>query len=211
MGYGREPTVSNGSAAMSLRLTLLAHAATAATRAAAFPADEPIEPRGAARAAALAGTFGRADVAWCAPALRARQTAEALGLAAIPEPALVDLDLGCWAGRSLADIAAADPGGLARWTADPASAPHGGESVADLVERVAAWLAGLQHHRGHAMAVTHAAIVRAAVIVALDAGPAAFWRIDVEPLGAARLQLHAGRLTLRALGPLPRGRAPCPP
>lgn len=196
---------------MSLRLTLLAHAATAATRAAAFPADEPVEPGGAARAAALAGTLGRADAAWCAPALRARQTAEALGLAATPEPALADLDVGCWTGRSLADVGAADPEGLARWTADPACAPHGGESVAGLVERVAAWLAGLHHHRGHAIAVTHAAVVRAAVVVALDAGPAAFWRIDVEPLSAARLRLHAGRLTLRALGPLPRGRAPGPP
>jgi hypothetical protein len=42
-----------------MRLVLVTHAATAATRTAAFPRDEPPEPAGLAAAAAAAGGVGR--------------------------------------------------------------------------------------------------------------------------------------------------------
>ncbi len=54
------------------------------------------------------------------------------------------------------------------------------------------------------MAVTHAAVVRAAVVVTLDAPPAAFWRIDIAPLTATVLRGGAGRWTLRGTA-LPLG------
>ncbi|MCB8876073.1 histidine phosphatase family protein [Acidisoma silvae] len=184
----------------SLRLTLIANAATAATRQAAFPLDEGLESQGLAKATALAVSLGRVDGAWTGPARRARQTAEALGLQAAVDPALADIDLGRWAGRSLAEIAAEDPQGLGLWTSDPDAAPHDGESVTRLLARVGSWLEAAQPSQGRIVAVTHAAVIRAAMIIILDANPRAFWRIDVEPLACARLQATAGRWTLRSLG-----------
>ena len=65
---------------MNVRLILISHASTSAVREVAFPADEPIDPQGQAKASALAGELRRVDAAWTSPALRATQTATALGL-----------------------------------------------------------------------------------------------------------------------------------
>ena len=79
---------------MSVMLTLISHASTRAVRDVAFPMDEPLDPQGRAQAAALAGEIRRVDAAWTSPALRARQTADALTLSATIEPALRDIDYG---------------------------------------------------------------------------------------------------------------------
>ena len=55
---------------------------------------------------------------------------------------------------------------------------------------------------GATLAVTHASVVRAAIVHALGADPYAFWRIDVAPLSLARLSGRDGRWNLVALGPL---------
>ena len=125
---------------MTTRLTLVCHAATPATRASAFPADEALDPRWLPRLASLAGSLGRVDQAWTSPALRARQTAEGLGLVATSESLLRDCDYGRWTGRSFNDVEAQEPELLAEWLRDPAAAPHGGESIIDLIRRVAVWL-----------------------------------------------------------------------
>lgn len=192
---------------MSRRLTLISHAATEATRTAAFPRDEPLEPQGLARAAALAGDIGRVDAAWTSPALRAVQTAEALGLDASVDPALADIDLGHWAGKSLADVEASDPVGLGRWMDDPGSAPHEGESIESLLRRVAGWLDTAAGGGGRIVAVTHAAVIRAAIIHAIHAGPASFWNIDVAPLCRVELRSDGERWVLRSLdNPSPKSR-----
>ena len=54
------------------RLLLVRHAPTAATRRAAFPADESLDDDGIARAATLAAAVADAHEAVCSPALRAR-------------------------------------------------------------------------------------------------------------------------------------------
>jgi broad specificity phosphatase PhoE len=82
---------------------------------------------------------------------------------------------------------------------DPMAAPHGGESVAQLVQRVEQWLDAIGQSSGRVVAVTHAAVIRAAAIVVLDANPRSFWRIDVAPLGFSTFQAHAGRWNIRAL------------
>ena len=112
---------------MLVRLTMICNGATAATRKGAFPADEPLEPRSLALAKAMRGTLRRADRVWTAPALRARQTAEALALEASVEPLLADQDHGRWAGRSFEEVQAEQPEGIAAWLTDPNAAPHGGE------------------------------------------------------------------------------------
>jgi broad specificity phosphatase PhoE len=180
---------------MSARLTLICHAATRATHTAAFPLDEPAELVSLAKVSRLAVT---PDRVLTSPALRARQTAEALGLDAEIDEALRDIDLGSWAGRTLGDIQAAEPEVVALWIADPEAAPHGGESVAGLLRRVAPWLEAQRASR--VVAVTHASVIRAAIVLAIDAGAAAFWRIDVAPLCRVELRGDGRRWTLRSIG-----------
>ncbi len=176
------------------RLALVRHAPTAAVRAAAFGGDEPVDPRGLLAASALAGSL-RGDP-FVSPALRARQTASALGLVdPVVEPALAEGSFGRWAGRTLADVNAADPSAVALWLASPDAAPHGGESLAAVVARVADWLAALPAS-GKTVAVTHGGVVKAAVVLALEAPLSAFWRVDVAPLSLTELARHDGRWTL---------------
>ena len=178
------------------RLTLIAHAETAATRRAAFAGDEALCPQG--WEAAQGSARPRADAAWRSPALAARDTAEALGLAAAAEPALRDLDAGRWAGLAFAAVAAGEPDAAGAFLGDPAFAGHGGESVEELLRRIAGWLDGLRGERGRLVAVTHAAVIRAAVLTVLGAPASAFWRMDVAPLEQVALSGDGRRWSLRA-------------
>lgn len=185
---------------MTPRLTLLCHASTDAVRRAAFPDDEPLDEHGARQAAAAADGLGAFDRSWTSPALRARQTAAALRLSAAADPALRDCDFGRWAGLRLVDLQAQQPDAVASWIGDPAAAHHGGESMLDVMHRVAAWLDERRQDAGHGIAVTHPAVIRAAVIHVIGAPPQAFWRIDVEPLSRTDLRRNGDRWTLRSTG-----------
>ncbi len=175
-----------------VRLTLLSHAMTEAMSVGRFPADEPVSDLGRRQLdSAVLDPFERA---YCAPELRTRQTSALLGLNAAPEPLLADLDCGRWRGQALD---ATDPAALASWLTDPQATPHGGESIVDLIGRVRVWLDNLAASPARVVAVTHPAVLRAAVLVALDSPATAFWRIDIEPLSRTVLHGRAGRWTLR--------------
>lgn len=193
------------------RLLLIRHAPTKATHAAAFPVDEPLTDGAAEDARALAGRLPRRRAAeLCSPALRCRQTADAVGLAAAAEdPALAECDFGGWAGRSLAEVAETDPAAARDWMTDPGAAPHGGESLSDFSARVAAWLDRQAGYDGTAVAVTHGGVVKAAVVHALGAPIEAFWRVDAGPLSITELHAHDGRWTVTCLNhrPSPPGEA----
>jgi broad specificity phosphatase PhoE len=98
------------------------------------------------------------------------------------EPLLRPWDLGDWAGLPLADLP-----DLRAWRADPGYDGHGGESLLSLIRRAEVLLAGWQGRTGRLAAMTHAAVVRAALLVVLRAPPAAFWDIDVAPGGLTEL------------------------
>ena len=182
------------------RLTMVCSGATAATRQASFPLEEPLEPRALALAKAVGRHLRRADRVWVSPALRAGQTAQALGLQAIEKPALADQDMGAWSGKALAEISERQPDGIAAWLSDPAAAPHGGESLAHVAIRVSALIDSLLTERGHTMAVTHPAIIRAAVLHVLGAPLDSFWRIDSEPLSVTEFRSDGRRWALRSSG-----------
>ena len=91
---------------MTVRLTLVAHAATVATREARLPDDEPLDTHGAEAATAAAGTLRRVTAAYRGPEERCRQTAAALSLDAAPAPALADWNAGTWRGRTLTELEA---------------------------------------------------------------------------------------------------------
>ena len=184
---------------MTLQITWIAHGATAATRRAAFPAMSRSRIRRGPRRRALAPALGRADHVLVAPERRARETAEALGQAGTTDGQLRDCDHGSWAGRSLAEIQAEAPEALAVWLSDPAANPHGGESIAELIRRVAAWCDSPERGEGRVLAITHPAVMRAALVHALGAGAAAYWRIDVAPLSRLILSRQGANWRLQAL------------
>ena len=191
---------SSRSLAVTARLILIAHASTAALRGSSFPADEPLDEHGKRSAAALAGRLPNADRRLTSPELRTRQTAEALGLNADVEPALRDCDYGSWSGRSFKEICAREPEAVAAWLRAPEAAPHGGESVLGLMQRVAGWMLREQACRHRSIVVTHATIVRAAIVQAIGAPPQSFWRIDIAPLSITRLSGDDTRWTLSSSG-----------
>ncbi|OFJ45569.1 phosphoglycerate mutase [Pseudomonas koreensis] len=171
----------------SSRLTLICHARTVAQKLARFPTDEPVEnlavPSDAFRAR-LAVT--RQLV--CAPELRTQQTAAWFGVDAQIDQALRDCDWGRWHGQSIKDLQANENQALQAWLADPEAAPHGGESVRQLTQRVAKWLDTIAAAPGHVVAVTHPFVMRAALMQVLQG--AAFHAIDVEPLAMIDLRFN---------------------
>ncbi|OBI86178.1 histidine phosphatase family protein [Mycobacterium asiaticum] len=183
-----------------LRLTLVSHAMTDAMAVGRFPVDEPLSELGrrqvdAVRVTRALGLRGEVHPV-AAPEHRTQQTAQLLGLKPATERRLADLDCGGWRGLSLDDLG---DGELEPWLTDPAAKPHGGESVLDLRDRVAGWLASLPAATAPrpTVAVTHPAVVRAAILLALDAPPASFWRIDVAPVSRTVLHFRGAAWTLR--------------
>src|ERR1700722_2411494 len=146
---------------MTPRITLVCHATTQALRAATFGGDDPLDDVGRAKSAGLAGILAGVDHCWSSPALRARETAAALGLDAVVDERLRDCDYGRWTGFQLKQVMFREPRKLVSWIRNPASAPHGGETIAQVLERVAAWIHERGREPGHTVAVTHAAVIRA--------------------------------------------------
>lgn len=180
------------------RLTMVCSGATEATRTASFPLDEPLEPQARLLAQAAQGQLRRADRVWSSPALRASQTAQALGLQAVEKIELADQNMGLWSGKTLAEISEQQPEALAAWLAG--AAPHGGESLADVAVRVSTLMESLLGESGHTIAVTHPAIIRTVVLHVLGAPLKSFWRIDIEPLSATEFRSDGRRWALRASG-----------
>lgn len=187
---------------MPVRLSMICHGPTEATKAAAFALDEPIEAGRLLKLARFRGALRRADDIRTSPALRARQTAAALGLQAAVDPELRDCDQGRWAGRTLAEVEAEEPDGIAAWLSDPNAAPHGGESLSRFHGRIADWMECRETETGHIIAITHSGVIRAAILKVLDAPPRSFWRIDIEPLSLTDLRHDGFRWVLRASGKL---------
>lgn len=191
-----------GSSGSGARVRLVAHAPTSATTAVSFPAGEPIDERGRAWARAAAGRLGRADHVRRAPDRTCAETSDALGLRAEVDHGLAPWDMGVWTGRSLADVSAAHPQDAIAWLTDAEAAPHGGETLTTFVLRVRAWL--MARPEGATTAVCGPALVRAAVVVVLDAPPLSFWRVDIAPLTVTSVREGARGWCLRSTARLLR-------
>lgn len=175
-----------------VRLTLLSHGLTEAMSARRFPTDEPLSDVGLRQVDAIGDLV--VDRVLVGPELRTRQTAERLGCQVRTDECLADLDCGRWKGRTLSSV---DPGELSQWMTDPTSAPHGGQSITDLIERTSTWLHAISDQPGRTVAVTHPAVIRAAILTALHAPPEAFWRIDILPASRTTLHYRSRSWTLR--------------
>jgi broad specificity phosphatase PhoE len=184
---------------LASRLTLIAHAATEAQRRAAFPLDEPLEKRELEKVAALGWKAPRAHHVVSGPERRAKQTAEALGFSAENAVELRDCDYGAWSGHTLSEVELRQPEEVFAWLTDPGAAPHGGESILQLITRIGAWLEE-QRAPDHTIAVTHPAVIRSALIHTLQAPPSSFWRIDIAPLSLTDLRWNGRVWTVRSSG-----------
>ncbi|GAQ73428.1 histidine phosphatase family protein [Streptomyces turgidiscabies] len=186
---------------MTSRVMLISPAISAALREARFDDDCPLDESGLRLARAAAGILpavSALSAVWVSPTARCRETARALGLDAGSIPGPAGLDAGRWRGATLTEVTEKEPEALAQWLTDPQSAPHGGESVRALCDRVARWLDETAAQiTGRAVAVVEPEVVRAATVRALGAPESAFWRIDVPPLTATELSGRAGRWNVR--------------
>ncbi|SHN13075.1 Broad specificity phosphatase PhoE [Duganella sacchari] len=178
---------------MHLRLLLISHAATAAMRSGRFPSDDALDERGIEATQAWRPRIEamQAAAAFRSTAVCVGETARLLNLDAAIAPALAEIDFGRWTGQGLADLAAAEPDSLATWLSDPQTAPHGGESFGALAARVGAWLDALPDTSGTVIALTHASVIRAAILHALGAPLSAHARIEVAPLSLVELRRSA--------------------
>jgi broad specificity phosphatase PhoE len=184
---------------LATRLTLISHAATEAQRRVAFPLNEPLGDREMEKISVLRWNAPRAQRILSAPELRVQQTSQALGLSAEVDSDLRDCDYGAWSGFALSEVGSSKPEEVAIWLRDPGAAPHGGESIVDLMDRVGLWLKK-QLDVGHTLAITHPAVIRTAIVCALEASPQTFWRIDVAPLSITGLRWNERAWTLRSSG-----------
>ncbi|MBA0050741.1 histidine phosphatase family protein [Streptomyces sp. AJS327] len=187
---------------MHLRLTLVAAARSSSLLDVRFDDDRSLDMAGwqeAGRVQAAYAGLAAAELRYCSPSVRCRETAEALGLAPLPQPALRDCDMGRWRGRTLAEVTAREPRGVDAWLADPRAAPHGGESLLDFIRRVGGWLE-TRPEPEWVVAVAEPGVVRAALCYALKAPPQSYWHIDAQPLSVVTLLGRAGEWSLTLEG-----------
>jgi len=151
--------------------------------------EEPVDEGGLRKAQTLV-LKPAPELVFTAPAVAARQTAQALELAASVEPALADIDHGAWRGRSLVEVQASEPEVLMSWILDPTLGAPGGETFASVQARVAEWIEAQAGSDRRILAVTHPMVVRAALAHVLDIPSAAAFRIDVAPLSRLTLSFN---------------------
>lgn len=174
-------------------LLLVRHAPTPVTRAFRFPGDEELDDEGRRAAGGLTGAL-RARRAVTSPARRCRQTAAIAGFpGAAVDPDLAELDFGSWAGQDPHVLWERDRARLEAWYRDPASdAPDGGERFDAMQRRVVGVLERAVASGERTVLFTHGGPIKAAVLHALGAPPAAMWRLDVAPCSVTELHGRPG-------------------
>ena len=164
-------------------------------------ADPPLDETGlseAEAAAAVIATRPNANRPLAAIAtsrlIRARQTAEAIGLAAGREPfvldELLDLDHGRWQGLTPDEAKAIDPAAYERFRHDPRGCtPPGGEALADVEARMRSALRSLaSRYPGEDMvAVSHEIPIRLLVSGLRGVDGPAIWELDLPTASVTTL------------------------
>ncbi|MFJ4921604.1 histidine phosphatase family protein [Streptomyces sp. NPDC088725] len=185
---------------MSVRVTLVAAARNSEPYDVRFGDDRPLDRAGwheTQLASHSLVPLAAAELRYCSPTLRSHATGDALGFAPMAQPALRDCDMGRWRGLTLAEAALREPAAVEAWLADPRAAPHGGEPLVAFITRVGGWLDTRPTEDIAAIvAVTEPAVVRAALVYALQASPRTYWYVDVQPLSTLTLTGSPGRWTL---------------
>lgn len=149
--------------------------------------DNPLDDTGQQQAHQIATALSRSDHRpdrlIASPLLRARQTAEAtcelLGLDLTIDDRWAELDYGDWDGLPISEVSAET---WQQWRSDPAFTPPGGESLAELNERVNAACDAItpEASEAHVAVFTHVSPIKAAVRWALGVEDELSWRMHVS-------------------------------
>ena len=167
-------------------LWLIRHAPVDGPRGVIHGPDAPADLGDAASFAALKARLPANAFAVCSPARRTRDTAVALGLDPVEQPAFREQDFGAWTGRRHNDLTAEL--GIAYhefWKSPAGNRPPGGESFVDQIERASAGLALLP--AGDAVLVVHSGTIRAVLAIALDLKPDSALRFVIDSLSLTRI------------------------
>lgn len=125
---------------------------------------------------------------FCSPLRRCRQLAAALHPAPVLDPRLLEMDFGAW---EMQPWHVLERAALDAWAAQPLDfAPPGGESPAQLLQRVREFHAGLECD---AIVVTHAGVIKA-LSGLLHGLPPAEWMGLSLPFGSVTV-LHSSHET----------------
>jgi broad specificity phosphatase PhoE len=185
---------------MAQRLLLVAHAPTSPTVALVFGnAGEPHTQE-------VRRLIGRVASWLSGPEPACQKTAVCLGGEAEPVPELRECDFGSWTGRTLVDVAFEEAGALDTWLHDPHATPHGGESLAELINRVGRVLDDHPWPDGRSVVVVTPLVARAAAVHALGASPEVIFHIDLAPLGRVLISRSDHIWRLQGLAATPKER-----
>jgi probable phosphoglycerate mutase len=169
--------------------------------------DAPLTDAGVAQAAAAAKRLASAgiDAIVASPLRRTVQTAGEVaavtGLPVAAEDGFRETDFGAWEGLTFAEVRERWPSEMTAWLADPEVAPPGGESFAEVSERVTAALdrvlAGRTGQR--ILIVSHVTPIKTLVAAALLAPPAALYRMHLDVAALCEVDWYAdGPAVLRS-------------
>jgi probable phosphoglycerate mutase len=143
------------------------------------------------------GVFPRPDVLITSPVRRAQQTAAAaaaaLGLTLSSDPDWAEADHGDWDGLAFTEIARRWPDAYRAWHSSPEFAAPGGESASQVALRaLRARDRVIAATPGRCIAVfSHVTPIVAVLSAALEAGPAARWRLRIDPGSISVLRVWA--------------------
>jgi broad specificity phosphatase PhoE len=169
--------------------------------------DVPLTDAGLAQAAAAAKRLApaRIDAIVASPLRRTVQTAEAVaavtGLPVTTDEGFRETDFGDWDGLTFAEVRERWPAEMAAWLADPQVAPPGGESFAEVSERVIPALARVLAGRAgkRILVVSHVTPIKTLVAAALLAPPAALFRMHLDVAALCEIDWYAdGPAVLRS-------------
>lgn len=193
-----------------IRLILVRHGQTQWTAEQRYQgqSDIPLDDVGLRQADALGRYFAhrRVDAIYSSDLRRAWQTAEpiarAVGIAIQSDPRLREGAFGIWEGLTYGEIQQRWPQQFAAWRSDPLrSTPHGGETLQQVIDRVASVLADLHHnhHNQTIMLVSHGGTLRALFCYALNLPTHAFWLITLNAASISELHLFNDNVAVLSL------------
>ena len=188
---------------MSSRLLFVRHGRTVANAAGLLlgRADPPLDDTGRQQARRLAGVlatgaFGEVVRVVSSPLARTRETAAALGVPVEVDDRFVELDYGEFDGVPLVDVPVAT---WDAWRRDVHFRPPGGETLAELGERVRVACEELLAdvpESGTVVVVSHVSPIKAAAAWAMGVDDSVSWRMHLDPASVTTVAVRGGRPVL---------------
>ncbi len=159
--------------------------------------DPALDEVGLGQAESVAAEVGPVDRVVSSPLLRTRATAAGLGAEVEIDDRWVEMSYGEWERRPVRDVPAET---WRRWATDPGFAPPGGESIAELGERVRAACEDLVDAAadGDVVVVSHVSPIKAAVAWALGVSDEVAWHLYLAPASITRIQVRGARRVLHS-------------